>query len=187
MKRPAISGSILALALAAILPASAAAQTDEVGPTDNVNLVIVYGEDECRVSADASVIDVCVRMAEDERFRIPPNLRQSDDPANESWANRVQSLETVGASGINSCSPSGYGGWSGCTQQLISQAYAEKRESPNVRAAQLIAEERAKRLETIDADAAAEQARVEQLEREYDARLAREREAAVPGETPSPE
>ena len=170
--------SILALAFAAALPVPAAAQEVQDQPSDSVNLLIVYGDDDCQPSPDASVINVCVRMDEGERYRIPPNLRESSDPSNESWASRVQSLETVGASGINSCSPSGYGGWSGCTQQLIDQAYAEKRNSPNVRAAQLIAEERAKRLASIDADAAAEQARVEELEKAYDEKKRAEAEAA---------
>ena len=173
--------SILALAFAAALPAPAIAQDSQDvqdQPSDSVNLLIVYGDDDCQPSPDASVINVCVRMDEGERYRIPPNLRESSDPSNESWASRVESLETVGATGINSCSPSGYGGWTGCTQQLIDQAYAEKRNNPGVRAAQLIAEERAKRLATIDADAAAEQARVEELEKAYDEKKRAEAEAA---------
>jgi hypothetical protein len=168
--------AVLALGLAAALSAPAFAQDGP--PSDTVNLVIVYGKDECTAAADASVINVCVRMEENERYRIPPNLRESSDPANRAWADRVQSFETVGASGINSCSPSGYGGWSGCTQQLIDQAFEEKRTAPGVRAAQLIQAEREKRLSTIDADAAAEQARVEELEKEYDARKKAEAEAA---------
>ena len=131
------------------------------------------------------MIDVCVRMEEQERFRIPPNLRESDSPENEAWASKVRSMETVGNFGAMSCSPSGYGGWTGCTQKLVAAAYEERRTSPNVRAAQLIEEERAKRLETIDADAAAEQGRVEVLEKAYEEKLAKEREAALPGETRS--
>lgn len=170
---------LIALGLAASLSAPAAAQDDT---SDNVNFVIVYGQDECSVSTDASVINVCVRMEEDERFRIPPNLRESDSPANEAWANRVRSFETVGNFGIMSCSPSGYGGWAGCTQALIDAAYEEKRTGSDVRAAQLIEEERAKRLQAIDADAAAEQERVEALERAYEAKLEAERAAPLPGE-----
>lgn len=171
--------AILTLAFAATIPSPALAQDDS---TDTVNLVIVYGNDECKASPDAKIIDVCVRMEENERYRIPPNLRESDSPENQAWAARVKSFETVGAYGINSCSPSGYGGWSGCTQQLIDQAYAEKRSGPGVRAAQLIEEERQKRLSTIDADAAAEQARVEELEKEYDAKKRAEAEAAEAAE-----
>ncbi|MBS1240229.1 MAG: hypothetical protein H6R45_935 [Proteobacteria bacterium] len=174
--------AVLALALTASLPAPAAAQ-DEV--SDNVNVVIVYGDDECPASPDARVIVVCPRMEEQERYRIPSELRESDDPANEAWASRVKSMETVGSFGTLSCSASGFGGWAGCTQALIDAAYEEKRTGSSVRAAQLIQEERDKRLSTIDADAAAEQARVEVLEKAYEEKLAKEREAALPGETPS--
>ncbi|WEK45539.1 MAG: hypothetical protein P0Y56_10900 [Candidatus Andeanibacterium colombiense] len=175
MKRLALLAFALASGLAAAIPAPAFAQED---PGDSVDLVIVYGNDPCPASPDATRIVVCPRMEENERYRIPPNLRSSDDPANEAWASRVESLETVGASGVNSCSASGYGGFSGCTQQLIKQAYAEKRTGPGVKAAQLIEEERAKRLSTIDADAAAEQQRVEVIEKEYEARKQAEADAA---------
>lgn len=48
----------------------------------------------------------------------------------------------------------------------------------------LIEAEREKRLTTIDKDAAEEQARVEQLEKQYEARLARERDAGAQPATP---
>jgi hypothetical protein len=175
MKRAFIPGTALALAFAAFLPAPAAAQDV---PGDSVDVVIVYGDDACPSSPDAKRIVVCPRLDENERYRIPPSLRESDDPANEPWTNRVKSMETVGNFGTMSCSASGYGGWSGCTKQLIEQAYAEKHAGPGVKAAELIAEERAKRLSTIDADAAAEQARVEVLEKEYDAKMQAEADAA---------
>jgi|EndMetStandDraft_4_1072995.scaffolds.fasta_scaffold79273_2 hypothetical protein len=169
--------ALIAFSLAAAVSAPAFAQDD---PGDSVELVIVYGNDACPASApDAKKIVVCPRLDEDERYRIPPNLRESNDPANQSWATRVKSFETVGNFGTLSCSASGYGGWSGCTQQLIDAAYEERKGGPGVKAAQLIAEERAKRLSTIDADAAAEQERVEQIEKEYDAKNQAEADAAA--------
>ena len=51
-----------------------------------------------------------------------------------------------------------------------------------MRFSQLIEQAREDRLSTIDADAAAEQERVEQIEREYLERLERERQAPLPGE-----
>jgi len=56
----------------------------------------------------------------------------------------------------------------------------------------LIEEERAKRLQSVDSDAAAEQARVEVLEKQYEAKLAKEREAetgnaAASAPMPAPE
>lgn len=169
----------LALAPVALIASPAAAQDDNL---DNVNLVIIYGDDECPASQGGEIV-VCQRFDEDERYRIPQNLRESSDSANQAWSERVRSFETVGAFGNLSCTPSGYGGWAGCTQQLIDAAYAERRGGQNVRAAQLIEEARRERLSAIDADAAAEQARVEELERQYEARLAAERDARAPGES----
>jgi hypothetical protein len=183
----------LTLAIAAILVAGATpalaqddAAADIVGDAGNekVNQVIVYGDDPCPPST-GDEITVCARKEESERYRIPQILRQSDDPANVSWTERVESYETVGNFGTMSCSPSGAGGWTGCTQKLIDAAYAEKEGSSDVRFSELIQQEREKRLSTIDEEAAAEQERVEMLEREYEARLEAERAAALPDETPS--
>ena len=51
-----------------------------------------------------------------------------------------------------------------------------------MRFGRLIEQARAERLSTIDADAAAEQERVEMIEREYMERLERERAGELPGE-----
>lgn len=160
------------------LAAPLAAQ-DDAG--DKVNMVIVYGEDECP-APEAGEITVCARKAEDERFRIPEALRYSDDPRNTAWTQRVEDYEMVGAFGTYSCDPAGAGGFLGCTQQMINAAYKDKRTGSTVRFAKLIEAARAKRLSTIDEDAAAEQERVEQIEREYMERLKKERDADLPGE-----
>src|SRR5690606_24755120 len=99
---------------------------------------------------------------------------------NEAWNNKVLAYETVGAAGTLSCSPVGPGGSLGCTQKLVNAAYAEKRESGDVRFSELIQAEREKRLSTIDAEAAATQLRVEEAERQYE-----ERQRAA-GEAPAP-
>ena len=148
---------------------------------DKVNMVIVYGDDDCP-QPDGDEITVCARKAEGERYRIPRNLRTSDSLENTSWTQRVESYEMIGAFGTESCSPAGAGGFTGCAQQFIDAAYDEKAEGSDVRFGQLIEAARAERLSTIDADAAAEQARVEQIEREYLDRLERERDVALPGE-----
>ncbi len=177
-----------ALGAAAYALPAAAQQAVETGD-DSYNMVIVYGEDECPQST-ADQIVVCARKSENDRFRIPESLRFSDDPANEAWAQRVERLEMIGDFGIMSCSPAGAGGFTGCTQQMIDEAYADREASSDVRFGQLVEEARAERLSTIDADAAAEQERVEMVEREYMERLARERgvETAEEDETlPEPE
>lgn len=173
-----------ALMLSASLAAPVAAQ-DAGG--DKVNTLIVFGEDSCPQSS-AEEITVCARMAENERFRIPQNLRESTDPANEAWASRVESFETVGDFGALSCSAVGLGGELGCTAAMIKQAYAEKAAGSDVRFGQLIEAARAERLSTIDAEAADTQARVEVLERQYMDKVAREQAGDVttdPLPTPS--
>ncbi len=93
----------------------------------------------------------------------------------------------AGDFGIMSCSPVGAGGFTGCTQEMIEAAYADKANDAGVRFAEIIAAERAKRLSAIDEDAAAEQERVEMIEREYMERLERERAAETPDEAALPQ
>ena len=125
---------------------------------------------------------ICEILVEADRYRIPSNLRASDSPEGTSWARRVESIRYIGAFGTMSCSPAGAGGLTGCTQQMIDAAYADRSESDNVRFSQLIEQARQSRLSTIDEDAADEQQRVEAIEREYLERLERERDASLPGE-----
>jgi hypothetical protein len=40
-------------------------------------------------------------------------------------------MEYVGASGTNSCTPSGAGGWTGCYAQMLRQAREERRAREN--------------------------------------------------------
>jgi len=178
-----------ALLLSSALAIPAFAQGADQGMVDpsgeRVNQLIVYGDDPCPKS-DGNTITVCARKEEEERFRIPKPFRENlESPQNRSWTDRVKAYETVGSFGTNSCSAVGAGGATGCLSKLIDRAYAEKKNGPDVQFGKLIEEEREKRLSTIDTDAAAEQARVEQIEREYEARLKRERDG-VPAPAPTP-
>ena len=164
MLRQIIAGIALVPA-ALLLAAPAQAQSAD----EKVNQLIIYGDDACPQST-ANEITVCARKDEAERFRIPEGLRESRAPDNRAWTDRVLAYETVGATGTLSCSPVGAGGMTGCVGKLIDTAYAEKRGDPNIRFSQLIADERARRLATIDQDAAETQARVEVIEREYEAK-----------------
>lgn len=157
--------------------AAPAAAQDAAGP-DRVNQLIIYGDDPCPESKGDEIV-VCARKGEGERYRIPENLRVSNSPENRAWTDRVLAYETVGLTGTRSCSPTGAGGWTGCSNQLIDRAYGEKKEDPGIRFSELIAAERAKRLLAIEADAADTQTRVEALEKEYEARQKAEAEAAA--------
>jgi len=74
----------------------------------------------------------------------------------------------------------GAGGMTGCMEQLIGRAYAEKATGNDVQMGKLIEAEREKRLSTIDATAAEEQARVESLEKQYEEKRLREESGQVP-------
>lgn len=161
------SAALALLAAPALLVPTAAAQDAAAG--ERVNTVIVYGDDPCPVSTEAE-ITVCARKSEAERYRIPAPLRETPSATSEAWSQRVLAYETVGNFGTKSCSPVGPGGSLGCTQKLIDAAYAEKRGSVDVQFSRMIDAERAKRAATLDADAAATQARVEQAEKDYEAR-----------------
>lgn len=165
------------VALTLTVPAQA-----QGAPEPKVNQLIVYGDDKCPVAEDDNTITVCARKAEAERYRIPSALRESSSPQNDAWTNRVMAYERVGRTGTMSCTPVGAGGWTGCSGKLIEAAYAEKKNSPDVRFSELIAAERAKRLSTIDKDAADTQARVEALEKEIEARQKAQAEAAAKAE-----
>jgi hypothetical protein len=183
MKRLFPFAVFAACAVALPQPALAA---DQAG--DKVNQLIVFGNDPCPPSTDDQ-ITVCARKDEGERFRIPEPLRDNpNQTSNQAWTERVKAYETVGSFGTNSCSPVGAGGDTGCLAKLINNAYAERKQSSDVHFGKLIEAEREKRLQSVDTEAASEQARVESLEKEYDARLAKERTAgdAQPAATPAP-
>ena len=116
----------LSLATAAlVLPMLAAPQS---ALTQRVNEIVVYGTDPCPRSTDDEVV-VCARKPEAERYRIPERLREGGSlQSRQAWANRAIAFETYGRTGINSCSPVGPAGFTGCSQQLINQAFKERRE-----------------------------------------------------------
>jgi hypothetical protein len=175
----------LAVAVSALGFTAAPASAQEQGPDDKVNTLVVYGDDACPPSTSGEII-VCARMDESERYRIPEALRESGDPANESWVSRVKSFESVGDFGPLSCSTAGAGSELGCTAKFIEAAYQERAQGSDVRFSELIAAARAERLSTIDAEAAETQARVEELERQYMEKVRREEEAAAGGASAAP-
>lgn len=157
-----LTAAIAAFTAAAAFATPVSAQDGE----EKINQLIIYGDDPCPPST-GDQITVCARKDEAERYRIPEPLRGVESPQNEAWNSRVLAYETVGKNGTLSCTPAGAGGWTGCVSQMVETAYAEKKSDPSLRFSELIAEERAKRLSTIDQSAAAEQERVEEEEREY--------------------
>jgi hypothetical protein len=149
---------IAILSLGAMLPAFVPAARAQQGPdagTEKVQQIIVYGDDPCPASS-GDAITVCARLPDKDRYRIPAALRTDpNDPKVQSWLNRAQSIEYVGRSGTDSCSPVGAGGFTGCFQQMARNAKAERKAMMGDASwADLVAAEREKRLSVIDADSA---------------------------------
>ena len=117
----AAAGAAAAAAFAA-LPAPALAQQG------NIAEIVVYGNDPCPRSTDDQVV-VCARRPENERYRIPEKYRPSGTrQQQEAWANKAKVIETVGATGINSCSPVGPGGYTGCLTRVIKEAREQRKQ-----------------------------------------------------------
>lgn len=142
----------LILAGGALAVPAAAQETSVNG--EKINQVIVYGNDKCEQSNPDEIV-VCNRLPESERYRVPQIFRGGNvlDPRNQAWANKVVALERVGRFGTDSCSPTGLGGFTGCTQALVAGAVAERRAADKTDWQAMIADERAKRLAGIDAAA----------------------------------
>jgi hypothetical protein len=187
--RPLLLALVLGPALSsAISGAPALAQPGRPGPdpvgasgpedTEKVKQVFVYGDDPCPPSAGDEIV-VCARLPDNDRYRIPKELRSDPNAAsNQSWANRARSFETIGASGINSCSPTGAGGWTGCFRQLA-RAMKEERKAMlgSASFADAVQAEREKRLGNLDAESEAVEQQAKQEEAEAAARAKAEADA----------
>lgn len=152
------------------VPGAAQAQSP-AGPDDvRVNQLIVYGDDPCPQSTDPNEVTVCARLPDDDRYRVPRNLRNNpNDPASRAWAGRATELSYVGRTGTESCSTVGGGGFTGCFNQILSQARAERQAAGvgDVDWSRMAEEARAARAARIDAEA---QAAEEDAQREEAAR-----------------
>ena len=157
----------LAIAALLLVPAVASAQDRRepsrpapgaAGPVEpRINQLIIYGDDPCPPSTD-NEINVCARLPEGDRYRIPPNLRDDpNDARRTAWANEATELSYVGRTGTDSCSTVGGGGFTGCMMQMINAARAERRNNDQINWDALIQQARDQRLGRIDAAARADE------------------------------
>jgi hypothetical protein len=91
--------------------------------------IVVFGNDPCPRSTDDEVV-VCSRVPESYRYRMPESYRPSGTyQQGQAWANKARSIERVGRTGIQSCSPVGPAGYTGCLNEMINEAKEESREA----------------------------------------------------------
>ena len=91
--------------------------------------ITVFGEDHCPEARDDEEIVVCARRPEEERYRVPPALRERRDrPSETSWHARNEVLEEDARTmRPYSCSVVGSAGQSGCQAAFVRQWYNERR------------------------------------------------------------
>ena len=120
--------SLFAL-LAGSFPVSAQApEAAATEPPERTTSAIVYGDDPCPAAPEGEIV-VCARRPEGDRYRIPKDLRNADDPPSEvAWGARSQLLEEAGRANLpGSCNAVGTYGQTGCQQKIIDQWYRERR------------------------------------------------------------
>lgn len=109
-------------------PAAAQDEPATSGSKQRISEIIVFGTDPCPRSTDDEVV-VCSRVPESYRYRMPEAYRPGGTfQQRQAWANKAKTLERVGRSGIQSCSPVGPAGYTGCLDQMINSAREETNE-----------------------------------------------------------
>jgi hypothetical protein len=116
-----MAGVALPVMLALMLPtAPAEAQSGQY----RSRTVVVFGDDPCPTSTNPDEIVVCARRPEEERYRIPKDIREQEKAAqiareDQVGVNRAAIVSgRTAATGIGSCSAAGAGGGTGCTKGL---------------------------------------------------------------------
>lgn len=146
----ALAAALIAGQAAAQQPGVPAPEAALAAGEPRVNQLIIYGDDPCPPGNNDEII-VCARLPEDDRFRIPNNLRENpDDPSNQSWANRALELSYAGRTGTDSCSTVGGAGFTGCFNQIVRQARAERAAAGSPDWSTMIEEARRARMRRID-------------------------------------
>ncbi len=108
--------------LLALLPVAMAAPALAQDGSYRSRTVVVFGTDACPKATNPDEIIVCARRPEEERYRIPRDIREQDKAAAVARADDVAANRAAlasgrnSATGVGSCSAAGAGGWSGCTQ-----------------------------------------------------------------------
>jgi hypothetical protein len=95
---------------------------------ERISFLVAFGEEKCREPVGDEIV-VCANVPENERYRIPVALRKKERVVTDrSWSSAVETLDSFAADlRPNSCSVNGSGGFTGCTQKLLQQWFAERR------------------------------------------------------------
>jgi hypothetical protein len=124
-----LAAPLAVAALAAGFASAAPVQAQEQTTGQRLAEIIVFGNDPCPRSTEDEVV-VCSRVPESYRYRMPEAYRPGGTfQQRQAWANKARTIERVGRTGIQSCSPVGPAGYTGCMEQMINEAREESREA----------------------------------------------------------
>lgn len=97
---------------------------------EKISFLVTFGEEKCPAAENPDEIVVCATAPEGDRYRIPKDLRKSEEEAaaSQSWTSAVETLDEEARPGRpNSCSVVGTGGFTGCTQAMLREWFAARR------------------------------------------------------------
>lgn len=97
---------------------------------ERISFLAPIGDEKCPEATGDEIV-VCAPISEGDRYRIPRRLRKKpiEDMAGGSWTSAVENLDEYARLGRpNSCSVVGSNGFTGCTQKMIRDWYAERRD-----------------------------------------------------------
>ncbi len=127
------------LTVGALISSVGAYAQDDAPPSpsempERISFLVAFGEEKCR-EPEGDEIVVCATVPENERYRIPLALRKKEAVVTDrSWTSAVETLDSFARDlRPNSCSVNGSGGFTGCTQQMLQQWFAERRGSLKAR------------------------------------------------------
>lgn len=115
---------ITSLSGAALLAAGfAAAPAAAQDGSYRTRTVVIFGKDECPKATNPDEIIVCARRPEEERYRIPKEIREQEKAAIRREDDVAASRAALAsgrpsATGTGSCSTVGAGGATGCTRGI---------------------------------------------------------------------
>ncbi len=127
--RSALALAITGLSLIA-MPAKAGEKESAAGEVERWSILVTYGDDDCPESTSSEIV-VCANRPEEERYRIPKDIRdkQKEEQAHyaTSWTSQFQNHEDEARLGRpNSCSPVGTNGFSGCQAAMLRDWFAQR-------------------------------------------------------------
>ncbi len=124
-----ISGFLIVLALMSFPAFAAEEHTQSAESSERISFLVTFGDEKCPDAVGDEII-VCAPQPENERYRIPKELRETEEAeiSGQSWTSAVETLDEYARANLpNSCSVNGSNGFTGCTQKMLQQWFAERR------------------------------------------------------------